>query len=185
MTAMELCKVEKSELASADVCKGSDLLAPYLNASFRFLAITHETGNNESGKLQRWYTMYTAKRLKIFKLATADDEDTCILLKSSCTYTRNLESDGCTWALHRHDRKYQIRLQNANVGFRLCILRYDKICLKLVMVIRGKDERAFKLVGSFVAHITAEINQVLCEFPDECPDFSPHEILYTFSIEKP
>ncbi len=200
MTLEQLCQVDKSELASNDVCKSTNLLAPYLKDGFTYVAVEHGmSGRNiEPANLQRWYTTTWPKNYE----NAVNLNDKSHELKPTCTLTDEVKH--YTWKLQRRDyhgdRKYQIRLQNVSrqvkvynndyqfgrsTYIQLLYLPDSKflsgdIRLKLVVVIRGKDGRAFQLRGSFVTRITREDNQVLCEFPDECPDLIPRKVYYTF-----
>ncbi|XP_072037265.1 BTB/POZ domain-containing protein 17-like [Amphiura filiformis] len=211
MTVDYLCQVEKSQLASLHVCKENHLLTLCLSSAFRYLAIQKSyphyaivRGDNKPEEYQRIY-MESSGSLSVAAFEGTGNGK-CASLKPTCTFSS--ETEYYKWELGKFDSsgKYQVRLPSVSrVGSRPTYSHFHRreisetldlysdlpedICIKLALFMRNKAGHTIEAIsGSFVTQIPEENGQIIVEFPEHGstsnPEFAPHDVMYSFSIEE-
>ncbi|XP_072036500.1 BTB/POZ domain-containing protein 17-like [Amphiura filiformis] len=199
MTVEQLCQVEMSQLASHDVCTENNLLTPYLYDAFKYVAVTdhYPTGDKQPAEYYRCYKaseLYGPLKTVTFNGA---GHKRCANLTPKCTLTPDTKY--YTWHFGKFgSSKYQIMLPRVSYDDyyetrRLYNALPGDICLKLLLIVRDKVGRTLVAMNSsFVTQIPRKEGKILVEFP-ECsstsssidnPECKPHDVMYSFSIEK-
>ncbi|XP_072037262.1 BTB/POZ domain-containing protein 17-like [Amphiura filiformis] len=205
MNVEQLCKVEKSQLTSRDVCKENNPLTPYLYDAFRYVAVKNffPNGDNKPAVYQRCYTASEYNGSLSTATFYGNLDGRCAKLTARCTSVSEIQY--YAWELGKFggSSKYQIRLPNVSRGYRthrhssvqyLYTALPGDICFKLILIIRDKDGRTIEAMnGSFVAQIPKENGKIIVEFPesisanmssDDNPECASYDVMYSFLIEK-